>query len=172
MSGTGPSPLGRYSGPDDGSGTVVEVRLLGVPVRVLAASREHHDGLMREFRLLALSGGLPGGKAPARLVELTHVLGERFAAARARPDAEVDTALDRGEATVDLVYVVPAAAAAAARQLEALMREADEFCRDEQLMTLARSPVLRAFADWYLAQFVDQIAGQPARAWDGPLDPD
>jgi hypothetical protein len=163
-----PSPLGRY-GPAAGAGQLVRVDLLGVPVRVLAASREHHDGLMREFRLLALSDR-PDRDLPARLVELTQMLGKQYAAARSRPDEDFDQARLRGLDAVDLVYQVPPAAADAAGQLEELMSEADEFCRSAQLITLARTPVMIRFGRWYVSQFRDQVAGRPPTRWDGPLD--
>ncbi len=178
------SPLGRYGDPARPAGggggeedgqvepVLTDVQLLGVPVRVLAAGREHHDALLREFRLLALSGSLDRHDPPARLVELTQQLGVRYAAARSRPDAAVDRALDEGRATVDLTYPVPASAADAARALEALLAEADEFCRSRALMTLPRSPVVARFARWYLDQFTAQIAGGPPTPWDGPHDPD
>jgi hypothetical protein len=58
------SPLGRYQPDGDGGGTV-HVVLRNLPVRVALASREHHDDLMREFRLLALSGDIDADHAPA-----------------------------------------------------------------------------------------------------------
>jgi anti-sigma regulatory factor (Ser/Thr protein kinase) len=167
-----PSPLGRYATADDTAAEKITVTLLGVPVRVLAAAREHHDGLLREFRLLALSDGLTGPEVPARLAELTQVLGGRFGAAASRPDGDFDRAVEQGLDTVDLAYRVPPTAADGAQQLEALMREADEFCRSARLVTLPRPPVVARFAHWYVAQFVDQLAGRPAARWDGPLDPD
>jgi anti-sigma regulatory factor (Ser/Thr protein kinase) len=164
-----PSPLGRYG---TGTGTAVTVRLLGVPVRVLAASREHHDSLMREFRLLALAGRTAGQDVPDRLVHLTRTLGVRFATARSRPDDDFDRALKQGLDTVDLVYQIPPEAAEGGRQLEVLMTEADEFCRSAQLITLARTPVMVRFARWYIGQFLEQAAGRPPTRWDGPLVPD
>lgn len=164
-----PSPLGRYA-PSADAGDLVRVELLGVPVRVLAASREHHDGLMREFRLLALSDP-SGHDLPARLAELTQTLGKGFAAAGSRPDDDFERAVLRGVGTVDLVYHVPPATADGAGRLEELMSEADEFCRSAQLITLARTPVMVRFGQWYLAQFRDQVAGRPATRWNGPLDP-
>jgi anti-sigma regulatory factor (Ser/Thr protein kinase) len=170
-----PSPLGRYgpapdAGPAADTAGLVTVELLGVPVRVLAASREHHDSLMREFRLLALAGPA-GPDVPARLVELTQTLGVRFAAAGSRPDEDFERAMEQGLETTDLVYRVPAAAAEGARQLAALMSEADEFCRSAQLITPPRGPVIVRFGQWYLRQFLDQIAGLPPTRWDGPLEP-
>lgn len=166
MSGT--SPLGRYALPGDGDG-VVEVRLLGTPLELLVRAREHHDGLMREFRLLSLAGRAGSQDAPVRLVELTEILGRQYGTATSRRDQEVDEALARGETTMDLVYEVPPAVSGAVVALDALMEEADAFCADAQLLTLARGPLLKEFATWYLDQFVVQCAGGAAVAWDGPL---
>jgi anti-sigma regulatory factor (Ser/Thr protein kinase) len=163
-----PSPLGRYSAPTT-TAELVTVRLLGVPVRVLVAAREHHDGLMRELRLLAMTDM---STLSTRLAELTRSLGVRFASAGARPDDDVERALARQLATVDLVYRVPPGAADSAQRLDELMGEADDLCRSAQLITLPRSAVIARFGRWYVEEFVEQTAGAPARRWDGPLDPD
>ena len=162
------SPLGRYALPGDG-GDLVEVRLLGTPLELLVRAREHHDDLMREFRVLALAGRAGDREAPVRLIELTEILGRRYGVAGSRRDQEVDEALSRGEATMDLVYEVPPAVSEAALAMDALMTEADAFCADAQLLTLERDPLLKRFAAWYLDQFVVQCAGGPAVAWAGPL---
>lgn len=162
------SPLGRYD-PDAADG-LHEVRLLNVPVRILVAGREHHDDVMREFAMLALAEETDAEHTPKRLLELVDVLGRRYAAAAARPDAEVDDAIARGEESIDLVYHVPDHVATAADELAALMDEADEFCRDRQLLSLARPPVVIEFSRWYLDEFRRQIAGEPAHPWTGPLD--
>lgn len=165
------SALGRYATPTSAS-TMATVRLLGVPVRILQAGREHHDSLLREFRLLALARDT-GSAVPARLAELTQLLGVRYSAARNRPDAEVDAALDRADDTVDLTYELPADPALLDGLLEIsrLLSAADEFCRSEELLALERSPNLCAFTDWYLTQFVTQIGGGQPQRWQGPFDP-
>ncbi len=164
------SPLGRY---DDGAAQedLHEVHLLGMPVRVLVASRERHDELMREFALLALGG--PSGRPdiPTRLLELIEILGVRYGHAAARPDELVDAAIARGADTIDLSYTVPGHVVEAADRLDELMREADEFCTTEQLLTLARTEVMVEFAGWYLDEFRRQVAGLPPRRWAGRLDP-
>jgi hypothetical protein len=164
------SPLGRY---DDATGEedLHEVHLMNLPVRVLAASRERHDELMREFALLALGGPTGRPDVPSRLLELIEILGVRYGHAAARPDELVDEAIARGDETIDLSYTVPAHVIEAADNLDALMHEADEFCRSEQLLTLARSDVMVEFASWYLEEFRRQVSGLPPQPWDGPLDP-
>ena len=163
------SPLGRFD-PNVTDG-LYEVQLHNVPLRILAASREHHEEIMREFAMLALDEGLHTDHAPARLTELVDILGRKYGAASARPDAEIDDALERGATTIDLVYHVPDHLAEAAGQLESLMRETDEFCRQQQLLALERPDLVVRFSEWYLDQFRSQIAGEPPRAWDGPLEP-
>lgn len=164
------SPLGRYDD-DTSPDELHDVQLLGTPVRILIASRERHDELMREFALLALGGPTGRPDIPQRLLDLIEVLGVRYGNAAARPDELVDEAVARGDDTIDLSYTVPAHVVEAADRLDELMREADEFCRSEQLLTLARSEVMVEFADWYLDEFRRQVAGQPPRPWTGRLDP-
>lgn len=164
------SPLGRYT-PDTADARLVTVELRRLPLRLLIAGREHHDGLLREFRLLALDQESTAAEGtPARFLELVSMLGSRFAAARERRDEEIDDALRRGDLTIDQVATVPETAAGAVTALRALMEEADDFCNARLLLTLSRPPLLKQFSDWYFDQFVDQIAGRPPRAWDGPLE--
>ena len=163
-----PSPLGRYD-QSTGDDELHEVRLVNVPVQVLAVSRQHHDELMHEFAMLAVS--LEDRDAvPVRMLELIDTLGTRYGRAADRPDALVDAAIARGDQSIDLTYQVPAHVVDAADALEQIMDEADEFCRDEQMLTLARSDVQRQFARWYLDEFRRQINGEPPQPWDGPYD--
>jgi len=162
--------LGRYDDSDPRD-ELVTVQLLNLPVKVLAAGRDYHDELMREFALLALSGSAGTASLPSRLVELTEILGVRYRGAAARPDEMVDEALARGDATVDLTYQVPAHVVESADLLDRLMSEADGFCKTEQLLTVPRSELLAAFSRWYLDEFRRQVAGEPPQPWDGPLEP-
>ena len=141
--------------------------LLGVPVRVYVAARDHQEGLLREFRLLAMSGVRDG--APPGLATLTELYGVRLATAGRRP--EVEAAFAAGVDRVDLEFSVLPSAVADARQLESFLEEADELCRAGVLVSVARTPVVRDFSRWYLEQLVDQAAGGSPSPWPGPLDP-
>ena len=147
----------------------VEVRLLGLPLHLMRASREHHDGLMREFRLLALAGQVSPDEIPARLVELVRVLNEEYSATRERRDAELDAAIAAGHEVLDQVVSVPPATAGAVVALKQMLSDADDYCRDAVLFTVPRPPLVRRFSDWYLEQFLDQLAGADPVPWDGPL---
>lgn len=168
-SGTTESSLGRYL--PGGDGPLVEVRLLGLPVEVFVATQEHHDGLIRELRLLALEDDAGELDVPARLVELVDSLGTQYATAKSRRDDEIESARARGQLTLDLVEQVPPAVVEVADRLQGLIEECDRFCRQGQLMTLPRPALIREFTHWYLAQFRDQVQGRPATRWDGPVSP-
>jgi hypothetical protein len=146
------------------------VRLVDVPVRVLEATRRHHDELMHEFSMLAVQEK-HSDDVPKRMLELIDTLGREYAATSDQSDAQVEAALARGDKTVDLTYEVPDHAVDAANRLGALMDEADEFCKREQMLTLQRPQIAKDFAEWYLEEFRRQIAGEPPRPWDGPLEP-
>ena len=169
MSGPAPeSTLGRYV-PRDAAGGLVPVRLLRLPVRLLLASREHHDGLVRELRLVSLRGRLDGAGHPDRLVELAEELVDRHGGARPRRDGELEAAVARGQDVIDLLEHVPAAAADVVGAVSALVEECDGFCEAGRLMTLPRHPLVRRFGSWYLGEYREQVRGAAPTPWDGPL---
>ena len=164
------SVLGRYA-PGDGPEPLVEVRLLRFPLQLFEQARERHDELVREFALLAIRPprSRPGHEVPVRLLELIQTLGREYAGVRERADATRDAAAARGDLTVDLTYRLPPSAARAIEHLHQLTDDADRFCRDEQLLTLAASPLEQRFRHWYLEQFTAQLGGAPPTPWEGPL---
>jgi hypothetical protein len=143
-----------------------EVRLLGFPLRLHALALEHHEELVREFQLLALDPG-SAHSVPRRLVDLVAELTAAYGAFTDTANADRDAAAARGEERVDLTYVVPASAAAAAAQLGRMLDEADEFCRDgDRLLTLASSPETAALRHWQLSEFAAQVEGAEPTPWD------
>jgi hypothetical protein len=161
------SGLGRYA--SGLSGETVDIHLLGLPVRLLIASQEHHDTLLREFRLMALAPDRRAHPVAAGLAALVDELGVRHAASRGRRDREVQAAFDAGLLQIDQVFPAPAAAAQRMAHLLAMLEEADRYCDDNLLLTLARPQLVRDFSDWYLSQILTQIAGKPPLPWTGPL---
>ena len=168
------SGLGRYV--DGLTGETVEVCLLGLPLRLLVASQEHHDTLVRELRLMALAPSRGSfvthptrPSADTGLVALVEELGVRHAAARARRDSEIQKSLDAGLLQIDQVFAVPITAAEEMRWLVSLLAAADLYCDQNALLTLARPPMVRQFSAWYLEEIIGQIAGRSPRRWTGPL---
>ncbi len=157
------STLGRSAG--DAGGELLPVRLLSLPLRLWQRASEHHDELMREMSLLALSPSSP--ELSSRLVELVDVLGNRYGAESSRPEPEIDAAIAAGLDRLDLTYDVPRSAADSAVRMRGLLDEAEAYCRTE-LLTLEQSPLLAAFWQWYVDQFVQQTAGGAPTPWPGP----
>jgi hypothetical protein len=166
------SILGRYTPPADNDN--VPVTLLNFPLQVFAHARQHHDELLREFALLAMRPpeDRPGHAVPVQLLTLIDSLGGRFGGVGDRTDRLRDEALARGDASMDLTYSVPRQVGPALAELHELMEQADQFCRDEQLLTVAATPVERRFRAWFIAEFTAQAQGERPTAWDGPLRPD
>lgn len=144
-----------------------EVRLIGFPLALHARASEHHAELLREFQLLALDPAR-GQDVPGRLVELVGELTGDYGRFTDAPEAARDAAAARGDETVDLVFAVPAEAGPACARLEALLDEADAFCRaGDRLLTLAAPPETVALRRWYLGEFRAQLAGAAPTPWPG-----
>lgn len=146
-----------------GDDDLVDVRLLSVPLPLLAASQERGDELTREFSHIADSDG---EGAPARLMALSQQLTGRYAEAVRLAQEQIDTGVARGDDSIDVTFTVPRDAGAAAAQLWALLDEADEFCRAGEMLTLATPPEMVQLRQWYLGQFIDQAAGAQPVSWD------
>ncbi len=95
-----------------GSGVVspvVEVRVLGLPVRIHEATSEHGDALRREFALMR-EASPDADEVPQRLHALIEQLSERFSGFNDEAEERLRVAVERGEPTVDLTFRVPAEA--------------------------------------------------------------
>jgi hypothetical protein len=149
---------------------LVTVRMLGIPLGIYRESAEHGDELMREFALIRERDPEAGRAVPRRLLALVDALTEQFGAFTAAQEAQLRDAHERGERTIDLVYQVPAEAKQAALELDAMLEEADAFCREgNDLLTLATPPRAVAFRNWFLDEFVRQIDGGEPRPWHDDL---
>lgn len=144
---------------------LVEVRILGLPLETYRTSSAHHDELFREFALVLARPPSAGHEIPAQLLALIERLNQRFSSFTASPEAELQAALERGDAEIDLTYHVPPEARDGARELAELLARADEYCKHGELLTVAPSPEAVQFRDWYLDEFVSQIDGKDPVSW-------
>jgi hypothetical protein len=145
------------------------VQVLGAPVRVWAKASERYQELLREFALMQF-GADAGHQVPQRLLALSRELTGRYAALMADNNARREASLAAGAERIDLTYQVPVQVREVCEQFMQLLNEADDYCRTDQLLTLATPPVQRDFRDWFLGQFVSQLGGAPPAPWAGPLE--
>ncbi|WP_459981543.1 ATP-binding protein [Nocardioides sp. AN3] len=152
-----------------------DVALRGVPLELYVGFQAHFRELRREVRLLAL--------AHAADYPLADDLSELFAAL----ETELHTGIgltefleppsDGGDATggpqgggtgtADLTVRMPRSAAPTLRRFLGLLDLADEFCRQERLLALARTEEQRAFQTWFLGEYVRQAEGRAPLSWPG-----
>ena len=146
----------------------IVVHLLHVPTEAMQAALAHGAELRRELRLLAvahqdtypvasdLSTFFSALARDFRWQMGGEALREALVAGRRRLDLDVKASADSG--------------ARFARLIE-LYELADAFCRNERLLTLARSPEQVVFQTWMFGEFVRQSAGEDPMPWpgDGPV---
>ena len=143
----------------------MEVRLLQVALDVYQRTTEHHDELLREFALMHSREASEGHAAPARLVALVETLNNDYGGMTALPQADIDAAIKRGDSVIDLTYHLPPAIGPACAHLVDLLREADDYCRHGDLLTMATPAEAVAFREWFLLEFVNQVEGRPPTPW-------
>jgi hypothetical protein len=141
------------------------VRLVQVPVELMARWNEHQQELLREFALIQLSDQATKAEVPARLLEVIERHRPAFSKLAVRTRGQFARARDEHEQYVDLELDLPPGAPAAARELQALFDEADEFCRRGDLITLATPPEHVALRHWFLNEIVRQFDGEEPTAF-------
>lgn len=107
------------------------------------------------------------GEVPVRLLQLVDALTDEFQGISSEADRVRDEARARGDKVVpQLVHHMPEAAAAACVALNDMCDEADEYCRQgEVLLSLASPPEAITFRRWYLGEFTAQLSGEPPLPW-------
>lgn len=144
---------------------LVQINVADVPLRAFLDFQVHYRELRREVRLLALAhqGEYPLAKTLSDLFDsLDRVLREGIGS------DQLESVISSGQQTADLRVVMPASTAASIGRYIELLDLADEFCREERMLTLARSPEQKSFQDWFLGEFVRQQAGAHSRPMDSP----
>ncbi len=146
----------------------VHVQVLGVPPDLYRDFLHHNRELRREVRLLAL--------AHAADYPIAKTLSDHFDTLETGIldgigiDA-LDDAVGPGGGPTDVHAGIPRETAAMMVRFLELLDLADAFCREERLLTLARTPVQRHFQQWMLGEFVRQSRSEPPISWqDAPMN--
>lgn len=148
--------------PSFGDGEAIVVHLLHVPAVLLQATLAHGAELRRELRLLALAHHDTYPVAS----DLSFFFSQLARDVRGQLGGEeLLRALRTGRSHLDLDIKAPVDSEKRFARLLELLDLADEFCRGERLLTLARPPELVVFQQWLFGEFVRQAAGDDARPW-------
>lgn len=150
-----------------GTGDLVEVHIVGLPLALWALAQEHLDGLLREFTLLmsATHQGIDQHE-PRQLLELLAELQSDYEGISADQEKQLVDAVESRVDAIDLVYAVPPSAADACRRLAEVLDAADVYCQaGDHLLSLATPPGALAFRRWYLGEFISQTEGGQPVSW-------
>jgi anti-sigma regulatory factor (Ser/Thr protein kinase) len=140
----------------------VRVEILDVPLALYVGFQHHFRELRREVRLLALAheNAYPLAKS------LSDLFGSLERQLRDGVGVEqIEAALAQGLDSTDLVVHMPRGDATTLVRFVELLDLADEFCRAQRLLSLARSPEQRRFQAWFLSEFVRQAEGEEPVSW-------
>ena len=142
------------------------------PLRLWARMQEHSQEVLREFTLLLIGQdeGVAADAAPRQLVELAEMFTNRFGPLMDQihlaRQAALDAGKDRMDSEVGLVPGIPELLA----QVDRVLNAVDEYCRNGELLTLARPPEVVALFEWSRSELVKQYegSGEPT-PWPGPF---
>jgi anti-sigma regulatory factor (Ser/Thr protein kinase) len=163
----GDEPLVTGAGdPSDQTGELAadpeRFALLGVPVLDYITFQNHFRELRREVRLLTLAheSDYPLARDLSAVFDslgrpLTLGIGS----------AQIAAALGSGRTTTDLEVTMSRSAARGFARFVELLDLTDAFCREERMLSLARSPAQRRFQNWFLGEFVRQSEGSEPQPW-------
>lgn len=138
------------------------VHLVQVPVDLMQGTLAHGAELRRELRLLAVAhqDSYPvASDLSAYFTTLARDFRNQLGG-----DALID-AIQAGHSTAEITVTAPLDAADRFGRLMELYDLADAFCRNERLLTLARSPEQVEFQSWLFGEFVRQGRGEDPRPW-------
>jgi anti-sigma regulatory factor (Ser/Thr protein kinase) len=157
--------LGWDDEPDESSVAeeeTITVRLLGVPVDLMQGTLAHGAELRRELRLLAVAhhDTYPvASDLSAYFSSLARDFRWQFGG-----EAMVE-AIQAGRSTTDIDVIAPLDVADRFSRLLELYDLADAFCRNERMLTLARSSEQVEFQNWLFGEFIRQGRGADPLAW-------
>jgi hypothetical protein len=143
----------------------VAVTLVDMPTLLFVRYRERFFDLQREMKLIALDAR-QGSQLAQRLVNAVELV-QDFHRETTGISAQVDAAVIRGEDRADVSLDVPRRLAPTFLELRHLLVSANEFCRQERLLTLEAGPQEQALRAWYLGELAAQIDGAAPIPWPG-----
>jgi hypothetical protein len=152
------------------SDDMVSITLVNFPVALANRAGRHYEAIQREFALIHFSDGATRASVPSRVLELAERTRAELASGEIIEREQVTSAIERGAKHMTVNLRMPRSAGESMAALSELLVEADDYCREGDLITIAMPDDCRAFREWFLAEFVRQIAHEPPTPWDGPWE--
>ncbi len=143
----------------------VQVALLGAPVRAMIRSGAHYDAMYREFRFILELDDSKRQLVPGRLLKLIEELGSEFLGFGPSAEQTWEQAVRESRDYVDLRFRLPAEAAPFVEQYEGLLEEADSYCCEAGLVTIAPTPETIAVRRWAFGDVARQCRGARPIPW-------
>ena len=142
----------------------VTIRLAGCPVELSLHQDQHLDELVRELTLMRAD---QENAESSRLARHLEAILRAPAHARSTGRRQAQVAHQRGDRLVDVDMAMPREFCSEVRALQAAVRQADELCEQQRLLTLTSSEQLRAFRAWMTEEILAQAEqGATPRSWD------
>ena len=141
---------------------LIEFDIREVPLTSYITFQRHYRELRREVRLLALAheSDYPLAKSLSDLFgSLEQPLREGMGS------GQIEAALAAGQTSTDVHVVMDTESAGSVGRFIELLDLADAFCREERLLSLARTPEQQRFQEWFLGEFVRQTGGEDPVPW-------
>lgn len=127
------------------------------PVALSVRIDSHIDEIIRELQLIDSSPTSPSAEMAQLIQELVSV---PFARHTARSQGL--EAAERGHEYLDVRLPMPREASASVRALLGVMRDADQLCRDHQLLAVPSTPEMDLLRAWYTYNMVTQLEDDAA----------
>lgn len=158
-----PGPSWAVPVPPPGQG--VTVSLVGLPVGLSRAAQRHRAALLREARLILISGRSIAGLEAS---DIRHVAGLNDVI-----DSNLSIALSRdpGAASLTLQLDMPPDCGPVALRLSEVIDVLNAAARSGRLLTRPSLPEVRRLRTWMVAEIADQLAGRPPTPWVGQHGP-
>ena len=145
----------------------MKVVLAGVSVDVHLRSVQHISDLRHELLIVRAGEEVDQRGRDLRLAKLLDDIDpDGVCGATGRASSEAARA--EGRETIDLELDLSPDAAPACSRMVAALEEADELCRELELLTLAASPEVAGFRRWVAAELAAQLSdGRPPEPFPG-----
>lgn len=157
--------VGGIDGAESAGEQVVDVQLVDLPINLVAHYQSKFFDLRREMTLIDLASTRTD--TVAHRLTVLSVRMESLREERGHWTPQIQRARRAGLDRATVILPVPRSMLDEIREFARLLVEADEFCRREQLLTLAAGEQEQELRSWYLNELITQVEGGRPTPWTG-----